>query len=57
MKRLPFLPTFEGYTVDMRLREFRKMHPDDWPEFIRFDSPDGLALYVYWCECKCDLAR
>ncbi len=51
------LPTFYGYTVDMRLRQFRKMHTDDWPEFINFDEPDGLGLYVVFSFSKCDIER
>jgi hypothetical protein len=35
------LPTFKGYTVDMRLKEFRRAIPEVTLEFIPFDSPDG----------------
>ncbi len=38
------LPTFKGYTVDMRLREFRRAIPDVTLEFIPFGSPEGEAL-------------
>lgn len=38
------LPTFNGYTVDMRLKEFRRAIPDVTLEFIPFDSPDGQKL-------------
>ena len=38
------LPTFNGYTVDMRLREFRKAIPDVTLEFIPFDSSEGIKL-------------
>jgi hypothetical protein len=38
------LPTFKGYTVDMRLREFRKVTSGEKIEFIPFDSPDGKEL-------------
>ena len=39
------LPTFKGYTVDMRLREFRKAIPPDLTlEFIPFNSPKGGKL-------------
>ena len=38
------LPTFKGYTVDLRLREFRRAIPDVTLEFIRFDSPEGMEL-------------
>jgi hypothetical protein len=37
-------PTFKGYTVDMRLREFRKAIPDVTLEFIPFVSPKGKKL-------------
>ena len=38
------LPTFKGYTVDMRLREFRRAIPDVTLEFIPFKSPKGEKL-------------
>ena len=38
------LPTFEGYTVDIRLKEFRKADPQQELEFIPFDSPQGDRL-------------
>ena len=39
------LPTFKGYTVDLRLREFRRAIPHDTLELIRFDSPEGMKLF------------
>jgi hypothetical protein len=38
------LPTFKGYTVDMRLKEFRRAIPEVTLEFIPFTSPDGQKL-------------
>src|SRR5579872_5791215 len=38
------LQTFRGYTVDFKLRQFRKVLPDALPEFIEFDSPEGKKL-------------
>ena len=38
------LPTFKSYTVDMRLREFRKANFGKEIEFIPFDSPEGKEL-------------
>jgi len=38
------LPTFKGYTVDVRLRQFRKADPGTGIEFIEFDSPEGDSL-------------
>jgi len=38
------LPTFKGYTVDMRLKEFRRAIPEVTLEFIQFSSPDGQKL-------------
>jgi hypothetical protein len=38
------LPTFKGYTVDMRLKEFRRAIPDVALDFIPFDSPEGRKL-------------
>lgn len=38
------LPTFKGYTVDMRLQEFRKIKMNQLPEFIPFTSDKGAKL-------------
>jgi hypothetical protein len=38
------LPTFKGYTVDMRLREFRRAIPEVVFEVIPFNSPNGREL-------------
>jgi hypothetical protein len=41
------LPTFEGYTVDTRLQEFRRViRHEEGPsiEFIPFDSKKGQEL-------------
>ncbi len=38
------LQTFKGYTVDFRLKQFRKVPRDALPVFIDFDSPEGEVL-------------
>ncbi len=38
------LQVFKGYTVDIRLREFRKAIPDKCLEFVAFDSSKGKKL-------------
>lgn len=38
------LPIFHGYTVDVRLKEFRKAGLEQGLEFVRFDSARGEAL-------------
>ena len=38
------LPTFKGYTVDIRLMQFRRAIPDVTLEFIPFNSPEGKKL-------------
>ncbi len=40
----PYLPTFKGYTVDMRLKEFRRAIPHGTLEFIPFDTTKGEKL-------------
>ena len=43
----PFeLPTFNGWTIDARLRQFRKVEQGENPkiEFIDFDSEKGREL-------------
>ena len=39
------LPVFKGYTVDLRLREFRKIEMDKLPEFIPLVSDKGTRLF------------
>lgn len=39
------LPVFKGYTVDMRLQEFRKVPLNDLPEFVSFLSDKGARLF------------
>ena len=39
------LPTFKGYTVDMRLKEFRRAIPGKKPENIHFLSRKGSRLF------------
>jgi hypothetical protein len=38
------LPAFKGYTVDLRLKEFRRAIPNVTLEFIPFESPKGQKL-------------
>jgi hypothetical protein len=42
------LPTFSGYTVDLRLGQFRKAEPGKPLEFIDFDSHRGVRLLARW---------
>jgi hypothetical protein len=52
---LRILPTFRGYTVDVRLREFRRFvedpntHESHW-ELVDFDSPLGDELFCTWLQ-------
>lgn len=45
-RETPFeLPTFRGYTIDKRLRQFRKVNRETPKiDFIEFDSEKGQAL-------------
>lgn len=45
------LPTFRGYTVDFRLRQFRKVVFGNMPEFIDFASDMGRKLLAAY-RCK-----
>jgi hypothetical protein len=38
------LPVYKGYTVDIRLKQFRKCPIDAMMEFIDFDSEKGSGL-------------
>lgn len=44
------LPIFRGYTVDVRLFEFRKVVRGKRPVFIPFNSPKGKRLFAEWIE-------
>ena len=39
------LPMFKGYTVDLRLQEFRRVVLGEKLEFIHFLSPKGERLF------------
>lgn len=44
-RKTPFgLPTFKGYTIDARLKQFRKVSPDRTIEFLDFGSEEGQKL-------------
>ena len=38
------LKKFNGYTIDLRLKQFRKANIGEELEFIEFDSPEGQEL-------------
>lgn len=38
------LKVFNGYTIDLRLKQFRKANIGEELEFIEFDSTEGIAL-------------
>ena len=38
------LQNLKGYTIDIRLQQFRKIPFDGLPEFIAFDSKEGMEL-------------
>jgi hypothetical protein len=46
------LPVFRGYTVDERLRQFRKIPRNGLPEFIDFDSAEGTQLLLAFIQSK-----
>jgi len=46
------LPVFQGYTVDLRLQEFRKIEADKLPEFIPLLSDRGASLFYEFKQTK-----
>lgn len=44
IKGVRVLKVFEGYTIDLRLQQFRKIEMDKLPEFIEFESEKGQEL-------------
>jgi len=51
------LKTFNGYTVDLRLQEFRKVPYGKLPEFIAFTSTNGQTLLAQMHEKAMQQAR
>ena len=51
------LKTFNGYTVDVRLQEFRKIPYGKLPEFIAFTSTKGQKLLALMHEEVMQQAR
>ena len=53
VKMIKQLPTFKGYTVDERLRQFRKVDKSKPSiDFVEFDSEKGQALLEEYEESK-----
>jgi len=46
------LPVFKGYTVDVRLGEFRKIEMDKLPEFVPFTTKKGAKLFWEFYQTK-----
>jgi len=47
------LPTFKGYTVDKRLKQFRKVDKSKPSiDFVDFDSEEGQGLLVEYEESE-----
>ena len=46
------LPVFKGYTVDLRLQEFRKIKADKLPEFVSLLSDKGARLFYEFRQTK-----
>lgn len=47
------LSTFRGYTIDLRLEQFRKIKMGEKPEFIPFQTPEGQKLFLdYQAYCR-----
>lgn len=45
------LPDFQGYTIDFRLKQFRKINREKLKiEFINFESPEGRKLLTKYYE-------
>ena len=42
--RVYILPTFKGFTIDVRLKEFRRIDDDQGLLFIPFNSKEGQEL-------------
>jgi len=47
------LPEFKGYTIDRRLREFRRIVLGEMPEFVPFDSEKGKELVAEMRQRPC----
>ncbi len=43
---IKILPTFKGYTVDLRLMEFRRAKPGPTLEIVHFLSAKGMKLFA-----------
>ena len=51
------LGTFKGYTVDFRLKQFRKIPHTKLPEFIDFTSAEGEELVAQMHEAAIKLTN
>ena len=46
------LPVFKGYTVDLRLKEFRKIPLNGLAEFVSLLSDKGARLFWEFCQTE-----
>jgi len=54
------LPVFDGYTIDVRLKQFRRVSSHNGIEFVDFDSPKGdllLERFVKTIDASTDAGR
>lgn len=49
------LPEFNGYTVDVRLKQFRKVSNHNSIEFVDFDSKKGKRIFAEYEKMKKEL--
>ena len=40
------LPVCEGWTIDLRCRQFRRVHEDGWIDFVDFDTREGQQMLL-----------
>lgn len=52
---LRVLPVYAGWTIDLRCRQFRKVHEDGWIDFVEFDSSEGDRLLSRFVALGIDL--
>lgn len=52
---LRVLPVWEGWTIDVRCRQFRKVHEDGWIDFLDFDTTEGDLLLSHLIALGVDL--
>ena len=48
------LPIYNGWTIDIRLKQFRKLNDQTGLDFVHFDSEEGKEIFKEYAQSRHD---